>query len=114
MTTKTINAGKYRHRIVIKAAAGDGTRDSFGRRKGTGATVATVWAEKQDWSGDENDENGRETASVITKWRTRYRSDVTSEMTVTHGADVYNILSVMDFDGMKREILLTCRKVIET
>lgn len=111
--SKVINAGKYRHRVTISAAAGDATRDSFGRRKGSGSTVATVWAEKQDWSGDENKENGRETASVVTKWRTRYRTDVQSEMTLTHGSDVYDVLSVMDFDGMKREIVLTCRKVVD-
>ena len=109
---KPIIAGKYRHRIVIKNAAGDGMSDTFGRRLGTGSTVATVWAEKQDWTGDESDEQGRETASVITKWRTRYRADITTEMTVTHGSDVYNILSVMDYDGTKREILLNCRKVV--
>lgn len=106
--------GKYRHRVTITNPASDTTRDAFGRRKGSGTTVATVWAEKQDWAGDETTENGRETASVITKWRIRYRTDIASKMVLTHGSDVYDILSVMDFDGTKRELLLTTRKVIDT
>ncbi len=108
---KAIIAGKYRHRITIKAAADDTTRDTFGRRRADDVTVATVWAEKQDWAGDETTENGREAASVVTKFRTRYRTDIASEMSIEHGTDVYDILSVMDFDGTKRELLLTCRKV---
>lgn len=105
--------GKYRHRIVIKAAAGDATRDAFGRRKGTGSTVATVWAEKQDWAGDETAEKGRETASVLAKFRIRYRTDIDTSMTIEFNSEVYDILSVMDFDGTKRESLLTTRKVVD-
>lgn len=111
---KAINAGKYRHQIVIKAAAADSSRDTYGRRKGTGSTVATVWAEKQDWSGDESTENGRETATVTTKWIIRHRTDLSSGMTVTHGAVVYDILSILDFDGTGRELVLNCRKVVDS
>lgn len=107
------NIGKYRHRVTITNPASDATRDAFGRRTGSGATVATVWAEKQDWAGDETTENGRETASVMTKWRIRYRADVAAKMTLTCNAIAYDILSVMDFDGMKRELLLTTRKVVD-
>ena len=108
----TIQAGKYRHKITIRNAPGDSTRDSFGRRKGTGAIVAKVWAAKQDWQGAETTENGRETASVTTKWFTRYRTDVSAEMEVVHGSDVYRIISPpLDFDGMKRELVLMTRRV---
>lgn len=109
---KQINAGKYRHSIVIKAAAADSSRDTFGRRKGSGATVATVWAEKQDWSGEETDVSGRETPYVATKWIIRYRSDILPNMTVTHGSIVYDILSILDFDGATRELVLNCRRVV--
>lgn len=111
--SKTIVAGKYRHRITIKNAAADTSRDAYGRRLGAGSTVATVWASKEDWAGDERAENGREYASVMTRWRTRYNASIAPEMTITHGADVYQILSVLDFDGMKRELTIHSRKVIE-
>ena len=49
----------------------------------------------------------------MTRFRIRYRTDVLPHMLVIHGDDVYDILSVMDFDGAKRELTLNCRKVIE-
>lgn len=107
------NAGKYRHRITIQNAPLDSSRDTFGRRKGAGTTVCTVWAERQDWQGDESEQGKREVASVTTKWKLRYRTDITPEMQIVEGSDTYNILSVLDFDGTKRELLITSRKVLE-
>lgn len=107
-----INAGKYRHRITIRNAPTDASRTSFGGRKGTGTTVATVWAEKQDWSGSEVDEVGRETPTVVTKWRTRYRTDLTPAMQIVFDGIVYDILNVLDFDGTKRELVIESRKVV--
>lgn len=107
-----IQAGKYNHRITIRTVPSDTTRDTFGERVGTGATVATVWANKQDWGGSEVNETGKQTATVTTKWRIRYRTDVLPKMQVVHGSDVYNILTVLDFDGRKRELVLECRRVV--
>jgi SPP1 family predicted phage head-tail adaptor len=111
MKNRLINAGKYRHRITIRNAPLDSSRDSFGRRKGSGTTVCTVWAEKQDWAGGEATEGKREIASVNTRWLIRYRTDITSKMEVVHGSDVYDILSIMDFDGRTRELVLTTRRI---
>ncbi|SRR6266498_2144944 len=110
--TQMINAGKYRHQIVIRNPASDASRDAFGGRKGTGSTVATIFAEKQDWSGSETNEANRETAIVTTRWKTRYRTGILPKMQIVHGADVYNILDVLDFDGTKRELTIESRKVI--
>ncbi len=104
--------GKKRHRISIYRAATDATRDTYGRRLHQGTLLATVWAERQDWGGDESMEGGRETASVTTKYIIRHRSDVTPAMTIAEGGDTYNILSVLDFDGTKKELVLNCRKVV--
>lgn len=111
MNNRLINAGKYRHRVTIRNAPANSSRDTFGRRKGTGTTVCTVWAEKQDWQGGEISEGKREIASVTTKWMIRYRTDVTSDMQVVHGSDVYDIASVLDFDGRKRELVLLSRRI---
>lgn len=106
------NPGRYRHRITIRNPATDASQDSFGGRKGTGTTVATVWAEKQDWTGIELNEANRETASITTKWKTRYRTDIQPKMQVVFGAEVYEILNVLDFDGTKHELVIESRKVI--
>ncbi len=108
----TIQAGKYRHRITISQAPTDASRDTFGGRKGAGSVLATVWAELQDWGGEETSEGRRETADVVTKFKIRYRADVTPAMTVSFEGDTYNLLSVLDFDGTRRELVLNCRKVV--
>ena len=107
-----INPGKYRHQVTIRHPASDSSRDSFGARKGRGPDGFIVWAEKQDWSGSEVNEAGRETSNVVTKFKIRYRTGVAAKMQVVHGEDEYNILSVLDFDGLKRELVLECRKVV--
>lgn len=107
-----IHPGKFRHRVTIRSAPTNASRDSYGGRKGAGSDVATVYAEKQDWGGGETTEGKVETATVTTKWKIRYRTDILPKMQVVDGDDVYDILSVMDFDGMKRELTLESRKVI--
>lgn len=109
---KVINAGKYRHSIVIRNPAADSSRDAFGGRNGTGTTVATVWAEKQDWTGVELNEANRETAAVTTKWRIRYRTGILPKQQIVHGSDVYEIMTVLDFDGTKRELVIESRRLI--
>lgn len=103
--------GKMNRRISIYNPGGDSSRDASGRRLKTGSKLDDVWAERQDWSGTENREGGRETASVTTKFIIRYRTDVTPVMIVEEGSDVYDILSVMDFDGTEKRLILNCRKV---
>jgi SPP1 family predicted phage head-tail adaptor len=112
MNNKMINAGKYRHRITVRDVPTDASRDTFGGRKGLGRTVCAVWAEKTDWSGAETNESNRETASVTTRWRTRYRTDIQPKMQIYLGTDVYQISNVLDFDGTHRELTIESVKVI--
>ena len=108
---RMINAGKYRHQITIRNPATDASRD-FGGRKGTGTTVATVYASREDWTGSELDEAGRQTSIVTTRWKTRYRTDILPKMEIVLGSDIFNITSVLDFDGTKRELTIESRKVV--
>lgn len=108
----TVDPGKYRYYITIVNPASDSSRDAAGGRVGLGATVCMVWAEKTDWGGTETDEEKRLTATVETKWHIRYRTDILPKMFILLGSDIYNIHSVMDFDGLKRELTLTTRKVV--
>ena len=107
---RMVNAGKFTHEITIRNPST--SRDALGGVYGTGTTLATVWAEKQDWTGSEAQENGQDTATLRTKFIIRYRSDVQPKMQVVHGSDVYDIEVVMDYDGSKRELTLECRKVM--
>jgi SPP1 family predicted phage head-tail adaptor len=109
---KPINAGKYRHRITIARGPGDESRTDYGNREGSGAPVAKVWAEKQDWTGREGDELGREYGEVTTRFYTRYRNNVDNTMRVICDGQTYEILAVLDMDGRRRELVLFCRKVL--
>jgi SPP1 family predicted phage head-tail adaptor len=111
VTQKIINPAKYRYQISIFQAPADASRNSFGERTGTGTLLATVWAEKQDWSGRENTEGGRDTADVTTRFLMRWRSDVFPFMTVVCDTITYDIDAVLDIDGTKKELTLMCRKV---
>lgn len=113
MPRKIINPGNYRHKITIRNAPTDSSRNAFGERIGVGTTVATVWAEKQDWSGRESAEFERSTAEILTKFLTRYRTGLLPNMEVVDDTDVYFIESIMDFDGTKRELTLNCRRVVQ-
>ncbi len=103
--------GLKRHRISIYRAGGDASRDSYGRRLKKGELLAEIWAEKQDWSGTETKEGGKETPSVTTRFIIRYRDDLTPAMIVEEGGDSYDIESVLDLDGTMRDLTLNCRKV---
>lgn len=107
--TRMVNAGKYTHSIVIRNPST--SRDAMGGVYGTGSTLATVWAEKQDWTGSEARENGQDATTLRVKFIIRYLSTVLPKMQVVHGSDVYDIEVVMDYDGTKRETTLECRKV---
>lgn len=108
---RTINPGLYRWQVIIKNAPTDATRNAYGERTATGTTLATVWARKEDWSGREIIEGGQETPMIYTRFYIRWRADVLPDMTVHQGNDVYNIDSVMDMDGTKRELVLNCKRI---
>lgn len=110
--TGTVAAGKLRHRITIKNPPTDASRDSTGARTNVGTTLATVWAEKQDWSGSESRDASQETAVKLTKFVIRYLSTVLPKMQVVHKVDTYDIEQVLDLDGTKREMVLHCKKVM--
>ncbi len=109
---KIINPGRYRDQVTIYNAPATSTRNDYGERTATPVALATVYAEKQDWSGREIIEVGRETPMIYTRFMIRWRSDVTANMTLTHLAtgDIYRIDSVMDMDGTRRELVLMCKR----
>ena len=112
MASKVINPGKYKYKVVIRDAF-TASRNSFGEQVTDGAVIGTVWAEKQDWSGNEVPDFERETANVFTKFIIRFRTDVLPKQVVLLNGLVYQINSVLDFDGTKRELVLMCQRVVQ-
>lgn len=109
-----MGASKYRHRITIRNGPGDSSRDAFGGRTGSGATVATVWAAKREIGAKEFIEGRREDAVVTVEYVIRYRTGIDESMQVVDGTQVLDIEAVLDRTGLTRELQLTCRLSKET
>jgi SPP1 family predicted phage head-tail adaptor len=110
MSKDYLSAGDLRHRVTIRNAPTDATRNGYGERTATGTTLATVWASMEDVSGREGVDAGRETPIIYTRIVIRWRNDVRPDMTVTHDetGDEYRVNSVMDTDGTRRKLILMC------
>ena len=105
-------AGKYRRRILIRAASPETPRNGFGERTSDGATVATVWADKVDLSGREFVEQAQEAAEVSTRFDIRYRTGILPKMIVVEqpSGTEYDIVSVIDVNGLHKELRLQCSR----
>lgn len=76
--------------------------------KGSWATVATVWASVLGSKGTEKAaDKGVDSATPYTV-RMRYRSDVTSTDKFIWRGRVLDLVSVVDADGHRRELVCEC------
>jgi SPP1 family predicted phage head-tail adaptor len=107
-------AGKYRHRITIRNAPDDSSRDTFGGRTGAGTTVSTVWAQKREIGAKEFVEGRREDALVTVEYVIRYLTGIDETMQVVDDTQVLDIEAVLDRTGLSRELQLMCRLSKET
>ncbi|HEX5486501.1 MAG TPA: phage head closure protein [Limnobacter sp.] len=67
-----------------------------------------VWARKVDRSGVQTTESGQTISKVTSNFRIRYRTDVEPSMRVLFNSRPYNILYVLDLDGMNDFLELMC------
>lgn len=102
--------GRMRYRITIQSPPA--TKNTFGEMTGSWTTFATVWASKEPLLGNEYFAAESAQSKVEVKFRIRYRSGVTNTMRVVEGSDTYDILSVVDVMGLKREMLIYAKKVV--
>lgn len=104
--------GKMRHRITLKYK-GSVSRDATGAEVITWtnlATAPTVWAEELPITGREFLAAGQEQAQATTKFRIRYRSDLTNSMRVTYGSRVFDILHIENVAGLDRDLVLVVKE----
>lgn len=87
--------GRMDRRVIIQSLTE--TTDSFGQLVQSWSTLATVWAEKTDLKGREYFAAAQVNAEITTRFRMRYRSDVTPlNRLVTADSREYDILSVAE------------------
>jgi len=108
---RRLSVGDLRHRITIEKPSEQQSK--------SGAVIpiwevaAIVWAEKQDLSGREYLQAQQVESLISTRFRIRYRGDITPNMRVKYGINYYSIEAVLDPDGLKRELHLMCKAVPE-
>ena len=90
------NAGKLSERITFQSytLASDGAGGQV-KTWANLATTPTVWAHVKSRAGQERFDEDRDTASAITEFTIRNRSDVDETMRIVWGGENYNIRHVM-------------------
>jgi len=98
--------GKLRHQITLQAPTL--TQDSLGVVSETWSDTATVCAQIEAISGREFFDAARVNAEVTHRIRIRHRPGIVPAMRVLEGTRTFDIHSVLDVDGRKRELTLMC------
>lgn len=107
-----MDIGKLRHRVQIYDK-GTVTRNGTGEEiPAYDDLVATLWAAVEPMSGREFIEATQVQADVTMRIRIRHRSDIRPEMRVVEGSHTYQIESVLDQGGERKETWLMCHEVL--
>jgi SPP1 family predicted phage head-tail adaptor len=71
-----------------------------------------VWAAVEPLSGRELLAAQQAQSEVTLRVRMRFRSDVTAAMQLLHGNKTYEVASVIDLKGRRRELELMCKEIV--
>lgn len=99
-----MRAGALRHTITIQTRTV--TRDSYGGETETWADSATVPASVESLSGREYWAARQTMASEIVRFRIRWRQGVTADCRIVWDGRTWDIESVQDPDGRRRELVI--------
>ena len=99
-----MRAGRMRHRVVIQQQTT--TQDSLGQPANTWNDLDTVFAAVEPLSGKEFFDAQQVNAETTTRFRLRYRSDVTHDMRISFRDRNYNIHSIINAGERDHEMIL--------
>jgi SPP1 family predicted phage head-tail adaptor len=99
-----MDAGKLRHRVTIESPST--ARDEFNEPVPGWNTVADAWASREDLTGRELFQAQAVAAEVTTRFRLRYADGIKAEMRLLCGGEAFDIKSVADPDGRRRELII--------
>lgn len=105
-----MRAGTLRHRVTIRYLQKG--RDEWGNPVEEWRDLATVWASVEGLSGRVLFEAQQSVLQSDHRVTMRYRPDVRPGMVVVHDGRQLEIQAVLDEDGRKRVLTLTCREVV--
>jgi SPP1 family predicted phage head-tail adaptor len=109
-----VRAGKLRHLVIVEQFTE--TQNSFGEPVKTWTEFATLWASREEVSGQEAFKTPLVTADVVVRFTTRYREGITPQMRLNWYDEqndkdrLFSIESALDPDGTGRTLVITARK----
>ena len=104
-----MQAGKLNRRVTIQAK--NTVADSYGQMIETWTDSRTTWAEVITKGGTEFYAAQKLNASTDTVFRVRYNDDITVLNRLKYGTRIFEILGINEVNGMRTELLLSCREV---
>lgn len=105
-----MRAGNLKNIITIQDRAE--TTDEYGGPVYSWADYATVWAGVEPLSGRELIAAAAAQSTVTTRFRIRYRDDITSAMRILHNGKKYNIFAVIDINEDHKELVIMASSVV--
>lgn len=103
-----MNIGKLRHRVTLQKQIN--TQNDYGAFVTTWQDIATVWAEIKPISGREYFEANQVHSEVTTQIWLRYRDGIEPTMRVAHNGKQYEIVSVLNYQGLNKTLQLMCKE----
>lgn len=105
-----MRAGPLRHRVTIERYTD--AESSYGRGKRTWTDVGRVWAGMRPTKGLEIIAGGQVRSEIPTEFVLRFRKDLTMKDRFRLGNRYFQIESINDVDGRRRELRVHAREVI--
>ena len=108
MIGRLLNPGAMTRRVTIQQSSP--TKDASGAPDKTWSTFASVWAKCEDLQGREIWQAQQVTAKIPVRYRIWYLAGLSPAMRLVDGSQVFDIKSVSDPDGLRREMTLLCEE----
>lgn len=86
------------------------TQNDYGAFVTTWQDIATVWAEIKPISGREYFSAQQVQSEVTTQIWIRYRDGIEPTMRVAHKGKLYEIVSVLNYQGLNKALQLMCKE----
>lgn len=103
-----MRAGKLRHFTTIEAPTSG--QDKYGEPIEAWGTFLQVWASREDLAGREFFAAQQTGTEVTTRFRMRYQFGITPTMRINADGVLYDIQSVQDPDGKRRETIVMAKR----
>lgn len=106
-----IYAGALRHRVTILRRPDPEDVDEAGQPLDNPIPIGERWAERRDLVGNRLLAASQIHHEARTEFRFRYTAEITPDMLIRHGGQTFEIVSLADPDGRRRELVALCRSV---